>query len=154
MSLPYEMKHGLLAVMPLETFLNQAREDRGAELVALALGERPPPDNSLEWLRVDAAIRRNCLFVLEASSPTTRAQLRFCPENTREGDYELHLHLRHAPERGHPRKVCPVLVEDNRLSAILTCPVKFILFTTANDRGGTQRVWLIGLNQVQVVEDD
>jgi hypothetical protein len=152
---------GVIQFLPYASFQNpdagltrEGLRERRSELY----DDTPPPAvGVIGWPRVQIANRRGDLFVIEASSPSFRAMLRFSPERPDAGDYEIHHHPGSQTERGstYHVKAVPVDEKDRRASMLTPFPFRYVLFTTADNRAQTRMAWRIGLKSVEeVVEHD
>jgi len=148
---------GVIQFMPIETFLDPTRGlDRDArvdKLVEDLVSDRPQSVG--DWPRVRTAIRRGELFVVETSTPSFTATLRFDPEHPDAGDYETHRRPRGPVEKGRTIKVTAVAADetDSRLSILTPFAVRYAVRTVANDRPRTALMWLVGLKSYRPVAE-
>jgi hypothetical protein len=159
---------GVVKFMPQESFEDPAhglspegremqRESMRDRILAMLDDEEPPKPlgNPVgDWPKVREAICRNGMFVIETSTPAFTAMLRFCPMKPDEGDYEIHYQPHGGIEKGRTLEVKAVTKEHSEeLAALLTrFAVGYIVYTTANDRARTQKVWLVGLSSFRNVD--
>lgn len=152
---------GVIQFLPYESFQNpefgltreELSERRIAEFADL---NTPPPQISVTgWPRAQFAKHRGNLFIIETSGPSFKAWLRFSPEKPDAGDYEI----RHLP-RGTLEKGCTFHVKaikadetDRRASMLTKFPIRYVVFTTANDRARTRLAWRIGLTSVEEIPE-
>ena len=149
--------------MPAETFNDpnrgldrDARVDRLSLLLADFDSDAPPRPASVgDWPRIQTAIRRGDLFVVETSTPIFMATLRFCPERPDAGDYQIHHRPRGGIERGHTVKVVPVSADatDTRVTMLTPFPTRYVIATVGSERPHARIVWLVGLRDFRLVDE-
>ena len=131
------------------------REGR-LERMLEAYDDPPPrPPGVGDWPRVHTAIRRDGLFVVETSTPSFTAMLRFHPEKPEAGDHEIHHLPRGGVERGRTLRLkeVPATETDARVSMLTPFQVRYFVVTGADDRARTQLVWLVGLTSFRSVDE-
>lgn len=108
-----------------------------------------------DWPRVHAAIKREGLFVVETSTPSFRAMLRFCPERPESGDYEIHHLPRGRVERGRTLRLKEVPDDETnaRVSMLKPFLVRYFIVTRADNPAQTRLVWLVGLTSFWNVDE-
>ena len=162
MPTPQTPNFGVIQFLPYDIFQNpeagltreELSERRTAEIEDI---DRPPaPPSFVGWPRALVAKHRGDLFVIETSGPSFRLMLRFSPARPDAGDYEIH-HLPHGPtDRGSTYRVREILADekDARASMLTQFPIRYVVFTTANDRARTRTAWRIGLTSVEEVDEN
>jgi hypothetical protein len=148
---------GVMKFMTMENFNNPNRgmppkkmADEYMELVESSPKQRT---SLISWPQVRKALRRGNLFVIEATTPTFRATLRFSPDNVTEGDYEIH-YLRPAQfEKGRIQNVIPVPLNETRepVSKLTIFSIRYAVNTYAESRGKEHMIWLVGLDHFHSV---
>lgn len=151
---------GILRFMPIESFFDFSKRFDHEALVERLLRESLPdsPSKPLsvgDWPRVRVAIRRGGLFVVESETPSFTAMLRFSPEQTDAGDYEIHRRPRGGVERGRTDEVLTVAADetDSRLSMLAPFPTRHIVVTVGLARPHARMMWLVGLKEYRNVNE-
>ena len=109
-----------------------------------------------DWLRVTQAVRCATRVSLEAERPGWKVSLRFHDVPPFDGAYHISVPLQHLNEHGTVSAV--ECIEGNRLvdhrhSMLNQFDSRYLVTTTAQVRGGTQRIWRIGISDVTVVAE-
>ena len=153
---------GVIQFLPYEIFQNPdaglSREElsqrRAAEIDDIA--NPPLPPTFTGWPRAQVAKHRGDLFIIETSGPGFQAMLRFSPQRPDAGDYEIHRGPHSPTERGSTYRVREILADekDFRASMLTQFPIRYVVFTTANDRAKTRTAWRIGLTSVEEIHED
>jgi hypothetical protein len=155
----HDTDFGVVQFLPLTTFqdpdrgLNrEARIERMLEDYDEPAPRRPGIG---DWPRVHTAIRRNGMFIIETSTPSFTAMLRFCPERPEAGDYEIRRLPRGGVERGRTLRLKEVPADEPnpRVSMLTPFQVRYFIVTGADDRARTELAWLVGLNGVPNFEE-
>jgi hypothetical protein len=153
---------GVIQFLPYDIFQNPdaglTREELSERRIADIddIDKPPPPPSFTGWPRAQIAKHRGDLFIIETSGAGFRAMLRFSPQRPDAGDYEIH-HGPHGPtEKGCTYRVREILASerDERASMLTQFPIKYVVFTTANDRAKTRTAWRIGLTSVEEIQED
>ena len=150
---------GVMRFLPYEGFQDPYRglgREARLELKSQAYDEPAAgPPSVGDWPRVHTAIRRAGLFVLETSTPSFTAMLRFCPESPEAGDYEIHHQPRGGVERGRTLRLkeVPADERDARVSMLAPFQVRYFIVSEADDRARTRLVWLVGLTSFRNVDE-
>ena len=160
------VKLGVVKFMPQESFEDPAhglsrdaqRERTRETLLALLHDQEPPKplgDSVGDWPRVHHAICRDGMFVVETSTPPFTAMLRFSPKMPNQGQYEIRRRPHGGVQRGFPYAVKEVPKDEKCEPASLLArfAVRYVVFTTADDRAGTRLAWLVGLNSFRNVDE-
>jgi hypothetical protein len=150
--------------MPVESFQDPTRGlnvDARVDWIFNQLSaDGPRPQSIGDWPRIHAAIRRGDLFVIETSTQTFTALLRFSPERLNAGDYQIRYHGR--VDTGRIVEVTRVKADDidNRFSMLKPFADSFAVVTVGSERPRTKMMWLVGLSsytiddEVEGVDDD
>jgi hypothetical protein len=157
------MELGIIRFLPAESFHNPNRGlDRGVRLERFLKELEPieellnPPPLS-EWPRVKQAIYRNhAEYIVETSTPTFSAMLRFFPKAADKGVYEIHRKPPHGGiEKGYTTEVfeIPAGFRYPILSALLPYTARYLVFTLSIIAPKKRLAWLIGLNSFQEVDE-
>jgi hypothetical protein len=152
---------GVVRFMPLQSFTNPERglahDARVDLIVERALSDIAPthPPSVGDWPRVHTAIRRDGLFVVEATAPDFKAMLRFSPERPDGGDYEIRYQPNGRIEKGRTCKVTPVLADDPdpSVSMLKAFTTRYAVATVSAARPFLKSMWLVGLNDFRIVDE-
>jgi hypothetical protein len=152
---------GVVKFMTLESFEAPAHLSReeAKEMILAMLDNREPPKpvgNPVgDWPRVREAICRDGVFVIETSTPSFTAMLRFCPGKPDQGDYEIHYLPHGGVEKGRTYEVKPVRKEESEEPAAMLTQfaVRYVAYTRPTDRARTQKIWLVGLNTFRSIDE-
>jgi hypothetical protein len=145
--------------MPIESFQNPDRgldrEARVDRLVEALLSDEHKPQSTADWPRIQTAIRRGGLFVLEASTAAFSAMLRFDPDKVDAGDYEIRHLPRGRVEKGRTVKITQLKAEetDSRVSMLKPFTDRFAIVTVGSERPHARMMWLVGLNSFKSVDE-
>jgi len=106
------------------------------------------PESVNCWPRIQTAIQRSGLLVVEALTPEFSAVLRFDPEYPDKGDYEIHRRTHGGIEEGHTTMVIAVAADekDSRLSMLTPFTTRYAVTTIGAKRPYPRLIWRIGLN--------
>lgn len=150
-------EYGILRFQPVQNFIDPllgvGRDARIDALMDL-LDHGTVQDSAADWTRISRALRRNRLFVLEASTPVWSALLRFDPSNANCGDYRITRQRSARPEVGRIESVKAVSTDllSSRLSRIAHYSTTFQI-VTFTEHGGTRTVWFAGLFHYEQFDD-
>ena len=114
------------------------------------------PQRIAHWPRIVECVQHGDAIALTANKPGVRAALRFNPTNQHEGEYTITYVSEHRHEGGRIEKVTSVdkkLVENILVSMLKPFRYRYVVRTTANDRQGTQMIWIVGINAFQGTDD-
>ena len=149
---------GIIRFMPIESFIEFSKRFDREALVEILLNELLPdsPSRPLsvgDWPRVHEAIRRGGLFVVETKTPSFTAMLRYNPEATGAGDYEIHWRPHGGVERGRTVKVLAVAANetDSRLTMLAPFPTRHIVVTVGSAMPH-EMLWLVGIRDYRNVD--
>jgi hypothetical protein len=161
MTNPHAADFGVLRFTPIESFVDPYRglgaDARVDKMVEDLLGDAPSrPEGVADWPRVETAIRRNGLFVVETVTPSFTAMLRFDPEHPDRGDYEIHRRPHGVIEKGRTTKVRAVAPDekDYPLSMLTPFATRYAVETVGTARLHTCMKWLVGLKDFRTVDED
>jgi hypothetical protein len=125
-----------------------ARASLIRELQELVSEEKPIEMGIAHWPKIQTAIRRGGLFVIETATPGFKATLRFNPQNEDAGDYEIHPRPRGQVQKGRTIKVAAVASDasNRRLAGVANFATRFAVTTVAELRPHRKLIWIIGLS--------
>lgn len=152
--------YGVVRCMPVETFQDPNRgldrDARSERILGDLLADEPRRQSIGDWPRIHTAIRRGDLFVIETTTPTFTALLRFSPTRLDVGDYQIHHLPRSGVETGRIDKVSFIKADetDYRVSMLTPFAERFAVVTVGNERPHLRTMWLVGLSSYVIVEDD
>jgi hypothetical protein len=150
---------GVVRFMPVESFQDPNRgldkDSRTDRILEDLLADEPRPQSVSDWPRIHTAIKRGNLFVIEASTPTFSALLRFNPQSFDDGDYQIHHSPRGGIDRGRIEKVTPVKADElnSRVSMLKPFAERFAIVTVGNERPYSRMMWLVGLNNFRIADE-
>lgn len=125
------------------------KEEIQQALAKLDEAPLPPPPIS-DWIPIIDCISRGEGFSLDARNLVHRASLRFDPNASQLGDYEIQFLGQHRSEKGTVLKVTRIGDEDlwiHQFAALGPFPTRFIVTTNASH--GIKRLWFVGITSVR-----
>jgi hypothetical protein len=143
--------HGVLKVMDVPAFVAPKHQHSGRTLIeeySEILGTPQLPVTTRDWPKITRSVKFQTYFVLSAANPSLEASIRFDTTGSTEGVYDLKIPSKQLIERGSIVSVKSIPVDDSSqhpFTGLQDYPVRFFVKTSANDRQGTERVWLIGI---------
>jgi len=146
--------YGVVRFIPVESFQNPTRgldQDAQVDLILNRLSaDGPRPQSIGDWPRIHHAVRRRDLFVVETSTPTFTALLRFSAESLDAGDYQIHYYGR--VDTGRIVQVTAVKADDmdSRVSMLKPFAERFRVDTVGSERPHAMMVWLVGLSSYSI----
>lgn len=150
--------YGVLTFMPFESYVDPYRglsvHDRIDRLLEEAFDEKfATPETVGDWPRIQVAIRRDGLFVIEAETPTFKAMLRFDPQHPDAGDFEIHHRPHGGVESGRTTHVIAVPGDEKqtRLSVLAPFATRYAVVTVGRARPYARMVWRVGLREYRTV---
>lgn len=151
--------NGIIQVLAIEAYFDEAfglnageRLERGMEIFEDRV---MPLDDSVGWIPLRKAIKRNAMFSVEASSPAMDIELRFAP-GVSGGSYKLTSLPRGEIEAGRIQKVIdvPVDSEDRRLIKVRQFQHQYVIASTTNLHPFKRKAWIIGIDDpVQTINE-
>lgn len=132
---------GVLRFQAIDTFLKANSDDY--DMLAL-LGEANVP-RVADWPKITECIYRRSGFSLTAAHPTLiSASLVFNP-NKNDGNYRVRYRSHHKPDSGQVENVTAIggALEGPLLRPLRPFQHRFSVITTADDRPGSQMIWLV-----------
>ena len=158
------MSYGVLRYMPLEAYYNPSHGLRYEERLDhfdtrrdhfVRTREHGPPETTTGWPRIQEAIQRGSLFVIEAAAAGTDVRLRFDPKAPKSGSYEIR--IPHQPtETGATEYVWEIAAKDldgGWSSTLKPYAFRYVIETLASDRARTHKVWLVGLTGFRSISE-
>jgi hypothetical protein len=144
---------GVLKIIPIEAFFDEhfgeSQADRFERVMAIIDDRYFPPDDTIGWMGLRRAIRRNAMFSIEVQSPTLRIELGFSP-NADGGTYKILPQPRGRPEEGRIESVLvwsPDMVLVNRqLARIEKYQNRFLVRSSTQSRPVMRKMWIIGID--------
>ncbi len=161
MPTPHTPDFGVIQFLPYESFQNPeaglAREELGERRIEEIedIDKPPPPPSFAGWSHVHVAKHRGGLFIVETSCPSFKAMLSFSPEKPDAGNYEIHHQPHGATDTGRTYHVKAIKADemDRRASMLTKFAIRYVVFTTANNRAATRMAWRIGLTSVEELQE-
>jgi hypothetical protein len=120
------------------------------------IGTTQLPTTTRDWPKIVRSIKSGAFFVLSVASPALQGSIRFDTGGSTEGVYELKIPSKHLLENGTIISVKPIPDDDafqHPFTGLQEYPIRFFVKTSANDRQGTERVWLIGITSFNKAEE-
>ncbi len=161
------MPHGILHIATPADYAESRPETSTQEAWELLATISPfpvaPPRAApvTDWLRVTQAIRCGTRLSLEAERPGWKVSIHFHDVSPFDGTYHISVPLQHINEHGAISAVQSIegnRLVDHRHSMLTQFASRYLVTTTAQDRGGTQRFWRIGVSDIvfvpEVPDDD
>jgi hypothetical protein len=142
---------GVVQFMPYELF--QARPD---QLMDDYSDQEPRTPSVAGWPKVKEAIRRDGLFVIEASHPGFKATLRFKPGDPEGGDYTIRRLPHGRVETGKTQKLTEIPADEKhpQASMLSKFPHRYFVLTRSNTRTEhPELAWLVGLSHYRRGEE-
>src|ERR1044071_1922091 len=142
------MSYGVIRFMAAKSFhaiggglKGEAFQEWVTGLVTSAGGAKP--QSTHDWAKISEAIRREGMFILEASAPAFGVMLRFSVDTPADGDYTILHRPRGNIERGRTTEVAQVTQEssDIRVSMLNPFKTRFIVTTVNAERPHDALVW-------------
>jgi hypothetical protein len=106
------------------------------------------PTTTCDWLKISKCVFFESSFIISFRSPLLKGSIRFTSAGDPKGVYDLEIHPKRPRETGNVVKTQPIPDDHARqplFAGLHEFPTRFYLETSANDRQGTKRVWLIGI---------
>jgi hypothetical protein len=143
--------------MDVRAFVAPSQECSGTliEEYARILEASQLPVTTRDWPKITRSVRFQTFFVLSATNPSHEASIRFDTAGSTEGVYDLKIPSQQLIERGAIVNVKPIRDDDaaqHPFTGLQDYPVRYFVKTSANDRQGTERVWLIGITSFTEAE--
>ncbi len=113
----------------------------------------PPP---LNWLRITQAIRSGSRVAVQAERPGWEVSINFTTVSPFDGAYDIKVPSQRRNEHGTVTVVESIgddRLIDERLAMLQSFDLRYLVTTTARDRGGTQRLWRIGVSDIADTEE-
>jgi len=135
------MNYGVARFMPIECLDDPnwgvGRDARKTSLVEEYIsGNTPKRQTVTDWPKVCEAICRGNQFVVELSTPTFKAMLRFFTDKPDAGDFEIHYQHPHRIKKGRTLKVIAVPSDETQEPVSLLVPYeyRYAIITADDDR--------------------
>lgn len=150
--------YGLLSFLPLESYSNPIRgldfDSKIDYLMDVLVGEGSRLQ-AANWMTVKRAIRRQQLFVLEASTPFANVLIRFDPTDVKAGNYRIQYHRPPKVEVGKIEQIAPFDCgsKDLFFSKLKKYPTTFQI-VSFREPGGKRSIWFIGLAVYEQFEEE
>jgi len=123
--------------------------EQALELLAKVSKKSPKATPVDDWPRIIECVKRGTLMSLTAETVDSRIFLKFDTASPFFGNYELRVPAEHRYERGEVYNVTPIDEEGLlrfKYAMLSPFPFRYVVKTTASDRQGTQKFWLIGIS--------
>jgi hypothetical protein len=156
------MPHGVLHIAKPAEY-TESRPDTPTQealelLATLAAFPITPPQAApvTDWFRITQAIRCGTRLSLEAERPGSKVSIRFHDISPFDGEYHIRIPLQQRSERGRISSVESIegnRLVDHRHAMLRPFALRYVVTTTAEDRGGTQSIWRIGVSDVTFVPE-
>jgi hypothetical protein len=153
------MSYGVIQVMPVEAYCDPdfrlSQEDRVERRAYIYRDEPPRPQTVGDWPKVQIALHRGDVYVIETTTPAFTATLSFCPDRPDSGRYEIHPKPRGRVELGRTEKVTAVPADETETLVSLLTPfaIRYAVVTVASERPHARKIWFVGLNDVKNVDE-
>lgn len=149
--------------MPTEKFndpqLGLSREEKSGQLIEryLKISEGKTLADRRNWLKINEALRREQMYVVEASDAAFWVQVKFSPESN-SGSYILNDRINKSKENGSLKAV--VTLPSNLPSPqtapeeikVLPFQCKFFLMSVSAPPNSIEKVWFIGFDEPKEVK--
>jgi len=150
--------YGVIQFVPFAAFENPdmglTSEEKTTRLIDKYLKKDRKPSSTSDWPRINNAIKRGELFVIEAESPEHTFQLRFDLSDISSSFYQIQSKIRGRNDIGRIDSVYPLedIRSDSRLSMLSEFPFHIVLVSISSQRPYTKLAWRIGLRDYKVFD--
>jgi len=149
---------GVIKLLPIETFIHSDFGD--GPTIQMSDGRHIPAQRSMSfeenspWISVCAAIRKNEMFSVQATSSSRDVELRFAA-NVEGGSYTIISRPSGAIETGRVQKVVviPAGTDDLRFAKVAGAHFRFLIVSSTEQQPFKRRAWIVGVDDPVLVQD-
>jgi hypothetical protein len=147
--------YGVIKIMDVSAFVALMHQGSAGTLIEEyeeIIGAPQLPTTTRDWPKIIRSIKSESFFILSVGNSTLQGSIRFDSGGSTEGVYDLKIPSQHLIERGTIVSVKAIPDDDasqHPFTGLQSYPIRFFVKTSAKDRQGTERAWLIGITTFQ-----